>query len=302
MAIVARTWIAGELVTSAKMNSLPTDLNDLDGRLSDLGVIRGVTALPAVQTANDVIAYFGNTLREFGAWGPGIDLQAGAGDPSGVAIKDNGDMVVVTTADKMFIRVGGAWGAAIDTPEPGTYPSPVGVDVNPAGDIVVLIYDATGQGAAWVSVYSGGVFAAHVTLGWLGNYGRALSLAIKPNGDYVIGTATGYIVRSGGVNSALNVIPTGADAAGIGITSNGDIVIADKQTDKVYTEKAGVWDTGVAAPTGEGNLRGLDVKADGTLVVVGSDQDQVFTSTLLNPTYPTRKGLSYWTGARWDNL
>ena len=66
MAIIARTWVTGELATSAKLNSIPADITDLNTRLTTLSsvlvdvanldtkltalsgiVFRGVTTLPS---------------------------------------------------------------------------------------------------------------------------------------------------------------------------------------------------------------------------------------------------------------
>ena len=72
MAIVARVWVAGELVNAAKMNTIPTDLTDLSTRLG--------TEITAVsQTVTNAIAALGSASTH--------DVGTGSGN---VPVLDSG--------------------------------------------------------------------------------------------------------------------------------------------------------------------------------------------------------------------
>ena len=198
-----------------------------------------------------------------GSWGSGIAIPAGETFPTGVAVKSNGDILVVgTTTDKVYTHSGGAWDAGLAVPSAETSPSGVAVKSN--GDILVV-----GITTDKVYTHSGGAWDAGLAVPSAETSPRGV--AVKSNGDIlVVGITTDKVyTHSGGAWDAGLAIPSAeAFPRGVAVKSNGDILVVGDITDKVYTHSGGAWDAGLAIPSAETYSRGVAVKSNGDILVV----------------------------------
>ena len=256
------------------------------------------TALPGSPSLNDVIVYVGSEFRgAVPAWDAGIALPTGEGNPKGVEVKANGDLVIVGSQTlKVYTYLGGSWDAGIALPTGED--APQGVSSKANGDLVIV-----GSDTDKVYTYSGGSWDAGIAVPT--GEGNPQGVSSKANGDLVIvGSDTDKVYTlSGGSWDAGIALPTGeGNPQGVEVKANGDLVIVGSDTDRVYTYSGGSWDAGIAVPTGEPFPKGVSSKANGDLVIVGSTTDRVYTAVYTNPTHPERIGVAYWDGGRWVAL
>ena len=211
-------------------------------------------------------------LLSRGTWDVGIALPSGATNPQGVAVKANGDLVLVDAGtDKVYTYSGSTWNAGLAVPS-GTSAAQ-GVAVKANGDLV-LVDGITDK----IYTYSGGSWDAGLAVPSGTRNPRGVS--VKANGDLVfVDTATNKIYTySGSSWDAGIAIPSGTrNPRGVSVKANGDLVLVDSSSDKVYTYSGSSWDAGIAVPSGTGSARGVAVKANGDLVLVDGGTDKVYT-------------------------
>ena len=94
--------------------------------------------------------------------------------------------------------------------------------------------------------------------------------------DVVVYLGTSFRAFSGW--DAGIAVPSVADSArGVSVKANGDLVIVDTATNKIYTYDGSTWNAGLAVPSGTSDPQGVAVKANGDLVLVDSSSDKVYT-------------------------
>ena len=223
-------------------------------------------------------------LRSGGSWDAGIAGPIGETIPLGVAVKANGDIVLVgTDSNKVYTYSNGSWDAGIAGPIGETRPYGLAVKAN--GDIL-LAGDDTNK----VYTYSGGVWDAGIA-GPIAESSPS-GLAVKANGDLVlVGTDSDRVYTySGGSWDAGIAGPIGeTNPHGVAVKANGDILLVGVTTDKVYTYSNGSWDAGIAVPSAESSPTGLAVKANGDIVLVGVTTNKVYTFSA-RPTEEAHRG------------
>ena len=233
---------------------------------------RAATSLPTTGKEGDLVWVSGDSI--FGSWDLGISVPSGEIHPSGVAVKANGDILIVGANDKVYTYSNGSWDSGIDAPAGESDLRGVAVKAN--GDILIV-----GTGTDKVYTYSNGSWDSGLDIpsGELHPQG----MAVKANGDILIvgaGTDKVYTYSNGSWDSGLD-IPSGETFPyGMAVKANGDILIVG-ENDKVYTYSNGSWDSGIDAPAGESDLRGVAVKANGDILIVGTTTDIVYTANLL---------------------
>ena len=81
-----------------------------------LPAMQVVTTLPTGATG-DVAFYTGTTFSTFDSWDAGIAVPPGETVPLGVAVKANGDILIVgATTDRVYTYSGGSWDGGIAVP------------------------------------------------------------------------------------------------------------------------------------------------------------------------------------------
>ena len=262
-----------------------------------IDALRVVTTLPASPVVGAVWLYVGSTFRVVGEWDAGFAVPAGDGLPRGVAVKSNGDIVIVGSATRrVYTYSSGAWDAGFATP--AAEPNPTGLAVKSNGDIVIV-----GSATRRVYTYSSGAWdAGFATPAAEPN---PVGVGVKPNGDIVI---TGYITdrvytySSGVWNDGIDIPTAETFPQGVAVKPNGDIVIVGLTTDRVYTYSSGVWDAGFALPAGNRPALAIALKSNGDFMITEDNTHLVRTFEFVNPTYPDRHGVVYWSGDRWIEL
>ena len=235
---------------------------------------RAATTLPSTGVDGDLIWVAGEAY--FSSWDSGIAIPSGETYPSGVAIKPNGDIVIVgSSTGKVYTYSGGSWDSGIAIPSGENYPS--GVAIKPNGDFVIV-----GRSTDKVYTYSGGSWDSGIAIP--SGEQHPSGVAIKPNGDFVIvGSSTDKVYTySGGSWDSGIAIPSGEQhPTGVAIKPNGDFVIVGISTDKVYTYSGGSWDSGIAMPSGETSPSGIGINENGVVALAGNSTDKVYTAQLL---------------------
>ena len=235
---------------------------------------RAATSLPTTGKDGDLVWVSGDQV--FSSWDSGISIPSGESQAGGVAVKGNGDIVIVgETTDKVYTYSNGSWDSGISIPSGESRPSGVAVKGN--GDIVIV-----GNARDRVYTYSNGSWDNGFAIP--SGESNPSGVAVKGNGDIVIVGATTdrvYTYSNGSWDSGI-AVPSGETFPnGVAVKGNGDIVIVGATTDKVYTYSNGSWDSGIAVPSGESQAGGVAVKGNGDIVIVGLGTDRVYTANLL---------------------
>ena len=250
--------------------------------MSQVGVYtardRAATTLPETAREGDMIWVIGGV--GFGDWGIGRNLPSGATTPRGIAVKENGDILIVDDAtNKVYTYSAGIWDSGVDVPAGET--SPTGIAVTANDDILIVglntrkVYKSTDDGATWDA-------GVDVPAGETSPTG----IAVTANDDIlIVGLNTRKVYKStddGATWDAGVDVPAGETSpTGIAVKENGDWVIAGTILKKVFTRSLGIWDSGVDVPAGETSPQGIAVTANGDLVIVGTLTDLFYLAYLL---------------------
>ena len=288
---VSQRAMAPNAVGRTEMRNNAIGANELDD-----DALRVVTTLPASPAMGAVRFYAGSTFRVVGVWNDAV-IQTPVAEtlPQGLAVKPNGDIVIVgSTTDRVYTYSSGAWDAGFAVPAAETVPR--GIAVKPNGDIVIV-----GFTTDRVYTYSSGAWDAGFAVP--AGEGEPTGVGVKSNGDIVIVGGSRdrvYTYSSGAWNTGIDIPDAEFNPRGVAVKPNGDIVIIGRTTDRVYTYSSGGWDVGFAVPVAETG-GGVAVKSNGDIVIVGSSR-AVRTLEFVNPTYPERHSAVYWSGFRWEEL
>ena len=187
-----------------------------------------------------------------------------------------GDMAIYTGS--AFSGLGG-WDAGIPFPSGQIGADAVAVDPT-TGDILAVLRT---NGSATRRVFR------YTSLSWdsglglpspAGSYG--LGLAVRPNGNILTvrdSNPEAIWEYANGTWASTGVeLPTAAgDPHGLALTAAGAYVIADDDTNMIYTYSSGSWDAGITTPPGVGQVRGVAVNLGGDYLAVGRAPDKLFT-------------------------
>ena len=215
-------------------------------------------------------------------WDDGLDVPAGTTVPTGLAYKENGELVLVdNNPDGFYVYSDGAWGALVPSPAAAT--NVTGVAVKSNGDI--LIADtATNR----IYTYSSEVWDSGFAIPVAARAAR--SLAVAPNGDIVFAddVNTGgkfYTYSSGSWDSGVD-FPDGAGfVRGVAARRNGDIaIIAIQSSDSgryiyTYSYETATWDTGLPVLSTATNIQGLAVTHTDDFAIVDTNTDKIYVYT-----------------------
>ena len=225
------------------------------------------------------------------AWQTGVALASGFDNPVGITVKQNGDVVVLDSADGISTYSGGSWSTPIALPILAF--SPQGIAVKPNGDIVVVHRDVNNGGKIFTydvsaSAWNPNSFPIPSTLT------HVSGIAVKPNGDTVVvdyGTDKFYTLS--GIWDAGVALPSGVsvNAQGIAVNHDGDILVVFNNINRYYKYdvSAGTWDSGTTIVTATGHLLGIAVAPDQDIYVVrqsaGSGNSKFYRYAHGNPTW-----------------
>ena len=233
----------------------------------------------------------------------GTSWDSGTSTPftfiTGIATDSSDNLVAITGGvgvDKFYKRTGSTWDAGTDLPFQTDNFTPVTIDEN--DNIIIVnqnvIYKQDGTDFNVFPTNPPGI-----------NY--YLGIAVSSSGYIdVVGSATGTDINLYSMVDPWSVVsfdtPTGVSGNRIGSYSNGNIILVDQTTSKIYERVGNEWsNTTIDLPAALTEPRGIAADANDNIVVVDDATDKFYTAspvfeTVLIDSYSSGTEVDYPTG------
>ena len=224
-------------------------------------------------TALVVESWFKGIGTGMDSWDEGLTIPTGEGNPRGLAVKSNGDILMIGySTEKIYTYdvSAGTWDSGLAIPS--AEDRPTDIVINSSGEILLA-----GRHTSKIYRYRS----------WLNSWdtivtvpGSPRGIATKSNGDILIVDGTKiitYDVSDNSFDSGFSVPSAETAPWGLAVKSNGDILLAGAATGKIYTYdvSASSWDSGLAIPP-SGYARGVAIKSNGDILFSAANHNKIY--------------------------